>query len=534
MQEFVIDLTSVCVRTGALQLPSKVLSRFEEGVVKVLAGGGEVDLTFAGPRTLSGLKPFFESQGLRANDRLRMEFGGPTDEWNLKVVAERRERTKPSEANAEPFATGLPAASGTMKDAKEYSPSSMVREVRKVRIGAQPPSQSHADARVASLTGNRPNRWASLSDSSPSRHHRQGEDDDALTTVRVVRRFATRESSDQPNVNRDGPEIAVKQTTLRADAVAPQQPVPPPIAIADEEDAGRVVDALPAPDVAGSERETLLPEILGRRQQRAVGADTAGVRATSPGSKLHRFGIRFWSDRSVAQPLKDPEDDLIADDDVSEAAQASGAKPAEALPRPSAALLLETEGEGSDEPQVVATAAASGNGRQAFDVFLGGDVADPDSRPSAIWRRAARTSSQPRQAPPEVRVASPPVGTDQRPMPLLEDRGVARPGDLSSQALARGEVRVAPLRSAALPRETQAGPGTASDVALRVEDAMEMINRYLMRPQTPAIVQTRTLADELTLEIDLAERAMERLSEDRDRFNRIRPGAYMVRRGALG
>lgn len=58
---------------------------------------------------------------------------------------------------------------------------------------------------------------------------------------------------------------------------------------------------------------------------------------------------------------------------------------------------------------------------------------------------------------------------------------------------------------------------------------MAFIEGYLLRPGTPAIVRSIDLAERLGMSPERAARAMERLSEQRERFSRIRDGAYMVR-----
>lgn len=66
-----------------------------------------------------------------------------------------------------------------------------------------------------------------------------------------------------------------------------------------------------------------------------------------------------------------------------------------------------------------------------------------------------------------------------------------------------------------------------------VEDDLAFLEGYLMQPGTPAIVRSLDLAEKLGMSPERAARAMDRLAEDRDRFTKIREGAYMVRhRGA--
>jgi hypothetical protein len=67
-----------------------------------------------------------------------------------------------------------------------------------------------------------------------------------------------------------------------------------------------------------------------------------------------------------------------------------------------------------------------------------------------------------------------------------------------------------------------------------MEDDLRMIEAYLERPNVPAIVRSEVIAAELGIDDQRSERALERLSENRDKVSRIRKGAYMVKRSALG
>lgn len=58
---------------------------------------------------------------------------------------------------------------------------------------------------------------------------------------------------------------------------------------------------------------------------------------------------------------------------------------------------------------------------------------------------------------------------------------------------------------------------------------MRSVEAYLSRPDIPAVVQTQTIANELAIDINMCERALERISEDHERVSRIRAGAYMIR-----
>ncbi len=92
-RRFEVDLTSVCVRSGAVLLPFHLQGVFEEGAIVAAdaAGGADLGLRFEPPRQLSGLRAFFERHELRSNDRIGLVF---TDD-GLHVEAVKRERTSP-------------------------------------------------------------------------------------------------------------------------------------------------------------------------------------------------------------------------------------------------------------------------------------------------------------------------------------------------------------------------------------------------------------------------------------------------------
>lgn len=130
-----------------------------------------------------------------------------------------------------------------------------------------------------------------------------------------------------------------------------------------------------------------------------------------------------------------------------------------------------------------------------------------------------------------------------------------------SQAAAAGHMQVAPaarpessperwarpvsiattLQDALLDPDDAAIAGEAQEVARAAEtprapaptasvsDDAAFLQSYLVRPGTPAIVRSIDLAEKLGMSPERALRAMNRLSEERDRFSKIKDGAYMVR-----
>jgi len=114
------------------------------------------------------------------------------------------------------------------------------------------------------------------------------------------------------------------------------------------------------------------------------------------------------------------------------------------------------------------------------------------------------------EAAPERRSPPVAVATALQDALLDPDADVARPADERTTA-----------RAAETPR---APAPTAS-----VSDDAAFLRNYLLRPGTPAIVRSIDLAEKLGMSPERALRAMDRLSEERARFSRIRDGAYMVR-----
>ncbi len=111
---FEVDLTSVCIRRGALQLPYRLKDAFSEGPVAAVDadGHGALELAFRPPRELIGLRPFFEAHALRANDRIALVF----ESEGLRVHAMRRERTS-APASGGRGASGPPPSAGRDRSA---------------------------------------------------------------------------------------------------------------------------------------------------------------------------------------------------------------------------------------------------------------------------------------------------------------------------------------------------------------------------------------------------------------------------------
>ena len=139
---FEVDLTSVCVRSGAVQLPYRLQGAFGEGPVAAVDadGGAPLDLQFRPPRELLGLRGFFEAHELRPNDRIGLVF---TDA-GIRVEAVKRERKAPADGQRPESvrARADRAASATVSG----EPPRAVSEARQGAAPAAPPDRVREDA----------------------------------------------------------------------------------------------------------------------------------------------------------------------------------------------------------------------------------------------------------------------------------------------------------------------------------------------------------------------------------------------------
>ena len=74
--EFKYSLTSICLRSGQMALPQKMLKIFpEEGIVKAIdtISNQEVELDFQPPRTVVGFIDFYNRHQLRVNDKVEVK-----------------------------------------------------------------------------------------------------------------------------------------------------------------------------------------------------------------------------------------------------------------------------------------------------------------------------------------------------------------------------------------------------------------------------------------------------------------------------
>lgn len=119
--------------------------------------------------------------------------------------------------------------------------------------------------------------------------------------------------------------------------------------------------------------------------------------------------------------------------------------------------------------------------------------------------------------------ASPAIGEGRRAYQVSEDfeRWIAS-SDSTDQGSSGSTVEKEKLQE----------PGSAIHGGNQVrspKEILQAVERFISRPDTPAIIQTQKVADALQMNSEQCELALQRISEDHERVSRIRDGAYMIR-----
>ncbi|MFO7546251.1 MAG: hypothetical protein R6W77_12240 [Trueperaceae bacterium] len=581
-----LDLTSVCVRSGVVRLPQRMLSWFTNGVI-AQADGEELALSFEPPRALHGLTSFIAANELRANDRICFTF----EDGVVHLSAVRRERKRPGAAQlpsrwlsareavpeggvdrrdlatrapdarhevetdptlgaanagmvasvrtvaagessaapnaAVPAATKAPRANdGRADTAREpwgVSDTS-VRAVRRVRIegGPAPTASAHAPQPVDTADArqvwakNHQARWRPLDalDSEPVEPAEDSGPAYPETTVRVIRRGAQTPSA----LSTWNPAIARSHDASERNSAEK--------GAADRSHPGTERSrATPAPERSSGATHQAPPAIPRPTPERlhptpkAAGPGAAEERRGGFLGSLARLSLRFQGERDDrASSLDEPERERVAAEPVPVPVRASppGHARAEAryaeAPAPQAAP---THAGGPSRRSTAVDDDAFGDGFLDID-DIGGEERGSFGATSATRSPLApesshRSPANPRHEPAGARA----VTQDARPRDAVGPSSDAgRPEKPSFQPSATA--------SSSSERATD-------DVPARLEDDLELMAAFLARPATPAIVRAERVAEELGMSTERAERALDRMSENRERFDRIRPGAYMVR-----
>jgi len=569
-REFELDLTSVCVGSGVVQLPLKMQSMFIAGDLLAIVDGEEVLLTFMEPRRLSGFKEHFERRGLRSNDKVRFEVDVDGEKGVALVAASiKRERNKPTQQRTpERAASGEVDPGAIAEQAVSHQAGSswgnsdsegQVRAVRKVRVeGGMPlpvspatqqfssPVRSdgarRADIRLASENATTYGGWTPLDGLSPVGEQQPPSlHDYPEATVREVRRSRVGTSADQAEGHTDHES---------AWATAGSRPSVPPLYshgyevtdqyLGSDQGAAQAAAAPPAstPAVAHVRSASDPVEAVPEASEQLIGVPVRTMAEAPPASTQQPAGETVsvqGSQQGYVAPPRIPVPRNTAAGSNWQPTPASGLNPAEPFGVVRQPRLIEE----TDLNPLRASAFETG-------------------RPMEPAREETTKLTQERRTPE----ASASTGAP-RPPGAIDDAefgGEYLPGGRSLEAAllhgSNGEPGRDPRPDTASRSEsTTARPATQHDsttaevqaashpapgnmeqqsVPVRLEDDLRMVEAYLDRPNTPAIVRSEVIAAELGIDDQRSERALERLSENRDRVSRIRKGAYMVKIAPTG
>ncbi len=563
---FELDLTSVCVSSGTIQLPLKMQSYFEPGSLRAEIDGQAVDLVFAPPRRLSGLREHFAERGLRSNDRVRFSLEVDGDRVvALEATCIRRERPKPADAPPQ-REQGRAEPQEASEATSTWHVSDGVRAVKRVRIAGLPAAPAPEGRAKEALAAGGAQEGTSRPSAEGGWSSQDAEVfDDGLTTVRAVRRRSAPAARQE-----SGPRAVPTQIEASGQPVAASDPndeVVRPLGLAVR--GGGYGDVqlgdLIAPPVEGSHRER---EVDNRRARSwplpprlLFGGRSASRPPHTSGPTRARSGGDDARTEEIAADIRAVQE--------AEAVLSSGPRRDEAVPRPVPARRWTDQQPESGRARV--------GERELVDVGSPANTApraaEPGNAPRPDEERTlhpspVRASAQPGAAmrPLQRPMASPDgpgfavphrtwsEGEQPRapvPGPTPASRGSRSGPSASSEPVAprtgspepRQQVQLpsaAPTSQGALIDDDDFGgeylpspqrpAGRSSSGAGSLENDIAMLEAYLVRPGTPAIVRADTLGQLLDIGEERAERALERLSERPDRVNRIRRGAYMVRR----
>lgn len=553
---FELDLTSVCVSSGTIQLPFRMQQYFTPGSVLAEVDGQVLELEFHAPRRLVGLRAHFAERGLRSNDRVRFELeveGGKV--VAVKATCVRRER--PKTAEVQPREQGK--ASHVKPIGEPWESGGGVRVVKRVRIpglSAGPgPAELVTDPVVDEGTGRAQGGQAN---GSWGAVHEQEVFHDGITTVRAVRRGGANASPARPD--EQGAVVASSAYAPEArDEHSEGQVVRPIAATRTTSSPYATVEASYSASAAEAARERsvelsdliappledLDEEAGARRGRRWLLPPRLRLGAVAGQRQPHTSGPSKGKQADEPTVSDDPYERLLGTQAVRSEAEPSRAQaPQPEVPQAPKVSeywsLRQPQRQHDAAPQELVTAAvpvppaiqaAPSGSRGADDAnaspfrasYQGYDAQRPQDRAPERGQvdagPVASTASAGSQALPEYR----PLTSQPAPAPH-EPRRPEPPQPVRQSALIDDEDFGGDyLQPAPQAPRAAATPGSLEDDIARVKE-------YLRSPSTPAIVRSEAVGHVLGMGEERAERALERISEEPESVSRIRRGAYMVRR----
>lgn len=549
----VLDLTSWCVKSGSVQLPSALLGRFGAGRVVAQSDGGELSLELVPPRTLAGFTDYFSVHGLKANDALRFEFA--TD--GLRITAQRRDRSRPAPGADRASATPVAGTGAQLRAAGTANPATPRRrasdwaeaiEREEARSAAARGGQAAVDGGDKVVPSIKVERFAgAVEDLAPSQPRRRRTDQlprsepaaAPVATDRLVdQRVKVRIEGGIPAQTGNGdvrPKDRLSAHNVWARRENPQWHSLDPVQAANDPEAAR------DPDFPDTVVRAYRRSANGSLRDESLAAPRAADGAARPGHEprfssapaarsapTQRGGERRVVGAGAAWSHAASQVSAVDEAVVAPVRRAQAPEPAPMFDPAAAAheedVAAPAPVRGSRLNVMSRIGLRLGIGRERAPGGRGGGQVSPgdDHAAAPDPLPAPRFVSRP--------AGGPPLGAGSAPAPQARRLGVASPTAVEDALIdadieALGALRAPRHDGGAARGRVDAIPAATASV----EDDVSFLEAFLMRPGTPAIVRSLDLAERLGMSPERVARAMERLSEQRERVSRIKEGAYMVR-----
>lgn len=556
-ETFVVDLTTVCLRSGTVRLPLSLIGRFSEGQHKVTAGGEEQMIEFEAPRTLLGLAPFFAREGLKANDRVEFCFDGDS----LVLTAHKRERPRATRQAGSPavIARNVPEATGsTGSDGRIRARGLFPAPAQLVDSPNGAASEEAAQAAGGADEAARPTateQWHSTTVNAVKRVRIEGGLPPRTDTV--TPRPVDRASAHEVWARRQRPAWRSLDTMIAGPVVPPEE--------AAEAFSGSTVRVVRRSKGTSTPLEVEFPPLSKpkdkepREAPRTVAASQQALAEHEQAPAASMSYSMSWPlpeeprERPTARPAdvplshREPKEEAAAEPAMEPAASATTVTPRAKLD-PYLDAPIDADKEAGYAPPTILESdllslPAGGKWRteseEAFLRYQEAQVASAAERvPVSVERkqglfgrlglgRGGRQggSEAPSHQEPE---APAPAATQQ----LLENEPQPKSPAAPQRSEAPRQPRVIVDESVYdVDFETDVAPHLADQAEPgSLEDDMARLQVYFGRPDVPAIVRCDDLAEKLQMSQERVSSAMFRLAEDRERFTPLRGDAYMVRR----
>lgn len=288
------------------------------------------------------------------------------------------------------------------------------------------------------------------------------------------------------------------------------------------------------PDPVRSPEPAALRRSVANERSSEAAPARLGSGSFAPTSWAHVAKDQGASRPTEVEPPRTSEPLLV--DDPLEAVDLSSLELHVAAEGPTPGAAPGSQGEEQREPRMGVIGRLGirlGLGRERHPVSRpGGSVAsdlrpapDPYPLPPEAYPRRQGAAPAPEQKPTWRGAASATAVQDALIDPEAEELAGLRTPQGHPGSVGYGAERLGVDRAGAAGQALRQAPAPTATV----EDDIAFIEEFLRRPRTPAIVRSLDIAERLGMSPERAARALDRMAENRERYAKIKDGAYMVR-----